>query len=180
MKISFFKGRVILLLVLALNVIGCETRNLDKADLLSREQAEQLAVAQLKNGYIVGVTQEIDLGRQVFKIFVENGSKARRVMLDIATGRIIEVKDATDEYQEALARAESVLEPVSLSHRDAAEFAALQAAPGQVRKWRVMRDETGRMVFRFNITARGGGENRVTVDARSYAILEIAPMENKS
>jgi uncharacterized membrane protein YkoI len=43
-----------------------------------------------------------------------------------------------------------------------------------------MRDETGRMIFRFNITTRQGSENRVTVDARAQAILEIAPVENKS
>lgn len=180
MKARFRKSQGLLLLAFVLHVMSCETKNLDKADLLSRDEAEQLAVAQLKNGYIVGVTQEIDLGRQVFKVFVQNESKARRVMLDILTGRIIEVKDATEEYQEALAKEESVLEPVSLSHRDAAEFSALQAAPGQVRKWRVMRDETGRMIFRFNIVPPEGGENRVTVDARSQAVLEIAPVENKS
>lgn len=180
MKTRYLRGRGFLLLAIVLSVISCETKDLDKPTLLSREEAEQLAVDQLKRGYIVGVTQEVDLGRQVFKVFVQNETAARRVMLDIATGRIIEVKDATEEYQDDLAKDESVLEPVSLSHRDAAEFVALQASPGQVRKWRVLRDETGRTVFRFNIMSEGGGESRVTVDARSQEVLEIAAVENKS
>lgn len=163
---------------LALCLLGCENDSLDRT--ITREAAEQLAVNQLKNGYIVGATQEIDLGRQVFKIFVQNHTKAQRVMIDIATGRVIEVKDATDEYVEAMAKSENVLEPVSLSHRDAAEFVALKASPGNVRKWKVMRDETGRMVFRFNIITTSGNEHRVTVDARSQAILEMANVDNKS
>lgn len=166
------------LLVSALFLIGCETDNLDKT--ITREAAEKLAVSQLKNGYLVGATQEPDLGRPVFKIFVQNNSEALRVMIDVATGRLIEVKDATDEYTAALANSESVLEPVSLSHRDAAEFAALQAMPGVVRKWKVMLDENRRMVFRFNIVTRSGEENRVTVDARSQEVLEVTKIDNKS
>ncbi len=80
----------------------------------------------------------------------------------------------------ALAKAESVLEPVSLSHRDAAEYAALKAAPGSVRKWKVVLDDEGRMIFRFNIVTTGGQERRVTVDARSQTVLEVAAVENKS
>jgi uncharacterized membrane protein YkoI len=147
---------------------------------ITREVAEHMAVSQLKNGYIVGVAQEIDLGRQVYKIFVQNESKAKRVMIDVATGRLIEVRDATDEYQAALAKSESVLEPVSLSHRDAAEFAALKAVPGTVRKWKVVQDESGRMVFRFNIVSRNSKETRVTVDARSQEVLEVTMVDNKS
>lgn len=165
-------------LLLVLVSMGCETNDLDKT--ISREAAEQMAVSQLERGYIVGVAQEVDLGRQVFKIFVQNESAAVRVMVDVATGRLIEVKDATDEYQEALAKGESVLEPVSLSHRDAAEFAALSAMPGAVRKWRVLMDESGRMIFRFNIVSARDQERRVTIDARSQEVLEVAEVENKS
>ncbi len=166
------------LIALALFLAGCETDNLDRT--ITREAAEQMAVGQLKNGYIVGVAQEIDLGRQVYKIFVQNDSKARRVLIDVATGRLIEVKDATDEYLVALAKSESVLEPVSLSHRDAAEFVALKAVPGNVRKWRVLLDESGRIVFRFNVVTTNGQENRVTVDARSQEVLEVTMIANKS
>lgn len=180
MRFRHLKGRGSVLLALVLSCMSCETDHLDKPVPLSREDAEQLAVVQLKNGYIVGVAQEIDLGREVFKIFVQNDSKARRVMLDIVTGRIIEVKDATEEYREALAKAESVLEPVSLSHRDAAEFAALKSVPGYVRKWKAMCDETGRKIFRFNIMMESGDESRVTVDARTQEILEITSTASKN
>ncbi len=171
-------SRKIALFILMLGFLGCENANLDKT--ITRDEAEQLAVAQLQNGYIVGATQEIDLGRQVFKIFVQNEGKARRVMIDVVTGRIIEVKDATDEFNEAVAKDESVLEPVSLSHRDAAEYAALQVTPGNVRKWKVVRDESGRMVFRFNVVSASGQESRVTVDARSQEVLEVTEIDNKS
>lgn len=170
--------RIAVPLLVLLVLLGCETNDLDKT--ISREAAEQLAVSQLPKGYIIGAAQEIDLGRQVFKVFVQNEANAVRVMIDVATGRLIEVKDATEEYLEARAKSESVMEPVSLSHRDAAEFAALNAMPGAVRKWRVLLDESGRMVFRFNIVNKHGQEYRATIDARSQEVLEMLEVDNKS
>ncbi len=178
MKIKLSLHTRIAVPLIFLTLWGCETNDLDKA--VTREAAEQLAVTQLPQGYIVGAAQEIDLGRQVYKIFVQNKASAVRVMIDVATGRLIEVKDATDEYLEALANSESVLEPVSLSHRDAAEFAALNAMSGAVRKWRVLLDENGRMIFRFNIVNKRGQEYRATIDARSQEVLEIVEVDNKS
>ncbi|NUO79113.1 PepSY domain-containing protein [candidate division KSB1 bacterium] len=178
MMAGIFRSKTRLFLICVCSVFGCEADNLNKV--ISRDDAEQLAVTQLQNGYLVGVAQENDLGRQVYKIFVQNESKAKRVLIDIATGRIIEVKDSTEEYQEALAKEESVLEPVSLSHRDAAEYAALQAVPGSVRKWKVMRDESGRMVFRFNVVGHNGNEQRITVDARTQKVLDMTAVDDKS
>ncbi len=178
MMAGIFKSKMGLFLIFVGSLFGCETDSLNKA--ISRDDAEQLAVTQLQNGYLVGVAQENDLGRQVYKIFVQNQSHAKRVLIDIATGRIIEVKDSTEEYLEALAKEESVLEPVSLSHRDAAEYAALQAISGSVRKWKVMRDESGRMVFRFNVVGRNGNEQRITVDARTQKVLEVMAVDDKS
>ncbi len=149
--------------------LGCEAGN--TAHQIGKERAEQIALKELLNSYLVGAALEMDLDRQVYRLSVQNGEEARRVTIDVATGRLLEVKDVTDKLREAMAQEENVPEPVSLSHRDAAEYAATQAFPGTVRKWKAQR-ENGRLVFKFNIVNESGEEKRVTVEARSQKILE--------
>jgi len=162
-------GRLFIGAVLCAFALGCErdttTHKIDK------ERAEQLALQELPGAYIVGETLERDLERLVFRVYLQNDSEARRVTIDVETGRLVEVKDATEKLIEAKASGEDVPEPISLTHRDAAEYAVLQAVPGTVRKWKAVRD-SGRLVFKFSITQEGMQEKRVTVDARSQAILD--------
>ena len=69
-------------------------------------------------------------------------------------------------------------EPVSLSHRDAAEFAALQAYPGVVQKWKVKK-ENSRIIYRFHIMAETREEARVTVDWRTQKVLAIEKVDRR-
>ncbi len=155
----------------ALNVahMGCDSGNTTNG--IDKEAAEQIALKELPGGFIVGEALETDLDRLVYRIHLQNGAEARRVTVDVATGRLLEVKDVTAKLQADVAQEEDVPEPISLSHRDAAEYAALRAVPGTVRKWKAQR-ENGRLIFKFNITNNGSQEKRVTVDARSQEILE--------
>ena len=152
---------------------ACDTGN--GANQIGKDEAEKIALKELAGAYIVGEALEMDLDRQVYRIYLQNSEEARRVTVDIATGRVLEVKDLTDKLQETMAVEESVPEPISLAHRDAAEYAAVQAFPGTVRKWKAQR-ENGGLVFKLNIVGTNGKEQRVTVDARSYEILEMAPV----
>lgn len=148
--------------------LGCKDGT--TANRIDKEAAAQIALKELPGGYIVGEALEMDLDRTVYRIHLQNAEEARRVTVDVETGRLLEVKDVTAKLQEAKAREENVPEPISLSHRDAAEYAALQAVPGTVRKWKAQR-ENGRLVFKFNVAGAGGEEKRVTVDARSQEII---------
>lgn len=153
--------------------LACDTGN--TANKIGKEEAEQIALKELPHAYIVGESLEMDLDREVYRIHIQNGEEARRVTVDVATGRLLEVKDVTDKLQEAITNEENVPEPVSLAHRDAAEYAALRALPGTVRKWKMQR-ENGRLIYKFNVVTGNGEEKRVIVEARSREILGIVPV----
>jgi uncharacterized membrane protein YkoI len=156
-------------LALILAQMSCDTGT--GAQRVERERAAQIALKELAGGYIVGEALERKSDRLVYRIDLQNGEEARRVTVELDTGRLLEVEDVTEQLQKDVARDENVPEAISLSQRDAAEYTALQAVPGTVHKWRARR-ANGNLVFRFNITNQSGEEKRVTVEARSQKILE--------
>jgi uncharacterized membrane protein YkoI len=139
---------------------------------IAGQVAEQIACQQLANSHVTSVRQEIDLGRLLYKIIVQNDSTAKRVTVDAATARIIEVVDRTKELHEAVATGENVAESICPVVRAAAEETALKAVPGEVQRWKVLK-ENGRLVYKFGIAAAGGQSARVTVDACKQEVLAI-------
>lgn len=175
MRIILLLCKGALTLLWAIVSVACTAGANGKA--IDRYEAEQIALHELKGGFVAGGEQELDLGRVVFKILVQNGQEARRIMVDAATGRVIETRDRTEELREETKEGESVLHPVSVADRDGAEFVALKSAPGTVRKWRVKRLD-GRVIYRFNILVGQSQEMRVTVDGVSHQVLEIQPVNS--
>lgn len=138
----------------------------------SKDVAEQIARQQLSNGYVTSVKQVVDLGRLVYKVFVQNDSSAKRVTVDAATSRIIEIIDRTEELREAVAEGENVPHAICPIARAAAETKALQAVPGSVKRWKVLK-HNNRIIHKFDIATAEREEARIIVDDSTQEILEI-------
>lgn len=135
--------------------------------------AEQIARQQLRNSFVTSVKQVVDLGRPVYKVFVQNDSSARRITVDAATARVIEIIDRTEELRQAMADGENVPHAVCPIARAAAEATALQAIPGgSLKRWKVVKDND-RIVHKFDIATSAQEEARITVDDCTQEILEI-------
>lgn len=161
------------LLVAGALLPGCAAEQPDAP--VSRDVAEQIARQQLARSHVTGVKQIVDHGRFVFKVLVQNDSTAKRITVDAATARVIEVVDRTEALRQAIADGANVAEPVCPSARGAAEAKALQAVPGTLKRWKVLKDND-RVVHRFDIATAAEDVARVTVDAGTQEILEIAPL----
>lgn len=139
---------------------------------VTREVAEQISRQQLRDSYVTGVKQVVDLGRLVYKVFVQNDSSAKRVTVDVATARVIEIIDRTEELRQAMAEGEDVRHAICPAARAAAETAALQAVPGSIKRWKVVQDNN-RIIHKFDIATVVGKEVRLTVEDSTCQILEI-------
>ncbi|KAA0230125.1 hypothetical protein EDS67_08805 [candidate division KSB1 bacterium] len=138
----------------------------------SKDVAEQIARQQLSNGYVTSVKQVVDFGRLVYKVFVQNDSLAKRVTVDAATSRIIEIIDRTEELREAVAEGENVPHAICPIARAAAETKALQAVPGSIKRWKVLK-ENNRIIHKFDIATAEREEARIIVDDSTQEILAI-------
>ncbi|MDZ7266059.1 MAG: PepSY domain-containing protein [candidate division KSB1 bacterium] len=157
--------------VSCLAALGCAAEKPVKP--AARSDAEQIACEQVPGGFVTSLRQEIDLGRLVYKVVVQNDSTAKRVSIDAATGRILEVIDRTEELREAMADNENLTVPLSLTVRAAAESTALAAVPGELLRWRVFKDGE-RLLYRCGIAQANGQVARVTIDTGTGAVLSIA------
>lgn len=139
---------------------------------VTREVAEQISRQQLRDSYVTGVKQVVDLGRLVYKVFVRNDSSAKRITVDVATARIIEIIDRTEELHQAVAEGEDVRHAICPGARAAAENAALLAVPGSIKRWKVLQDNN-RIIHKFDVATVVGKEARITVADSTCQILEI-------
>lgn len=139
---------------------------------VTRDAAEQIARQQLSDSHVTGVKQVVDLGRLVYKIFVQNDSSAKRITVDAATARVIEIIDRTEELRQAVAEGENVPHAICPEARAAAETAALQAVPGSIKRWKVVK-HNNRIVHKFDIASVVRKEARITVDDSTREILEV-------
>lgn len=166
----FVKHTGVILTLTWLLALGCTAEKPSKP--AARQDAEQIAREQVPGGFVTSLRQEVDLGRRVYKVLVQNDSTAKRVSIDAATGRIVEILDRTDDLREAMADNENVSEPLSPAVRAAAESTALAVVPGELLRWQVRKDQ-GRLLFRCGIAAADGKIARVTIDASTCAVLAV-------
>jgi len=150
--------------------LGCAAKKPSKP--AARHDAEQIAQEQVPGGFVTSLRQEVDLGRRVYKVLVQNDSTAKRVSIDAATGRIVEIVDRTEDLREAMADNENVFVPLSPAVRAAAESTALAVVPGELLRWRVQKDQ-GRLLYRCAIAETDGNVVRITIDASTCAVLAV-------
>ena len=159
---------VILSVMLALSS-ACQTSVATKQ--IDLDEGEGIAIEQLEGGVVVAGTQAIDLGRLVYIYLVQNHYEARRVIIDAKTAQVIDVRDKTDVLATAVENGNGLETSIIPLHREAAEAAALETAPGYIRKWQAKKED-GRFVFVFKVRNGIDKETRVTVDGFSYQILD--------
>ena len=165
------KGAFISALTLTVLQLACQS-DIEPRDIAIAE-GEEIARQQLKGGYVIAGNQAIDLGRAIYVFLVQSEDNAMRVVIDAKTGRLIDVRDKTEDFLNAKSRGEAIDAKQIPSRRQAAEQAALQFAPGYIRKW-FAKQENGRLVFKIKIRNGIDKETRVTIDGDTFAVLETA------
>ncbi len=150
--------------------LGCAAEKPTKP--AARHDAEQIAQEQVPGGFVTSLRQEVDLGRRLYKVLVQNDSTAKRVSIDAATGRIVEIVDRTEDLREAMADNENLTAPLSPAVRAAAESTALAVVPGELLRWQVRKDQ-GRLLYRCGIAEASGNVARVTIDASTCTVLAV-------
>jgi uncharacterized membrane protein YkoI len=139
---------------------------------LTRIRAEQIVLEKFPGAALYGTELESEEGKWVYSVDVRNADGVYEVVVDAQTGDVIEVDNETAKFQEKVAAGRAVEQTFKPAEIDAAEQAALSAAPGRFQQWKAKAD-SGRVLLHFNIQTDSTRHKTVVVAAGTNEIVRI-------
>ena len=167
-----FKMLVTLALALSLPLLA-QAQSKPK---VSKAQAEQAALAQVKGGKVLSGEYEQEAGKHIWSFDIRSGDQIKEVWVDPVSGMVIKVSTET-KSNEKKEKAED-MKSAKVTKAEA-EKIALEAVPGGKVMEAELEHESGRFIWSLDVKS-GKETKEVWIDPQSGKVLKVTTESAKA